>query len=502
MRMKALSGKLVLPLLLLVALDASGAAVGLVDAIKSGDKAAIRTLLQQRVDVNASEPDGTTALHWAARVNDLQTAESLIRARANIKATNRYGVTPLYLASINGNAAMIELLLKSGADPNAALAEGETALMTASRTGKVDAVKVLLARGADINAKEKERGQSALMWAAAEGNADVIRLLIANGADKAARSNGGFTAFLFAAREGRIAAAKAFLEAGVSINESLTPRAGGGGGRGGGGGGGGRGGGATEPTATPAVPATPNAFLLAAANAHYELASFLLDAGADPNHAPQGFTALHQVSWVRKVGVGDNDPAPPGSGNIGSLDFVRKLAAKGANLNARVSRRPQMGTTTLNSIGATPFLLAARTKDVELMRVLAELGANPLLTNDDGTTPLMVAAGIGTSSPQEDPGIEPEVLASVKLALELGGDINAIDKNGETAMHGAAYKHVPSVVRFLAEKGAKMEVWNQPNKRGWTPLRIVEGIPVGMNIAGDAATRAAIREVMAKANAR
>ena len=158
-----------------------------------------------------------------------------------------------------------------------------------------------------------------------------------------------------------------------------------------------------------------------------------------------------------------------------------------------------MGTTTLNSIGATPFLLAARTKDVELMRVLAELGADPLLTNDDGTTPLMVAAGIGTSSPQEDPGIEPEVLASVKLALELGGDINAVDKNGETAMHGAAYKHVPSVVHFLAEKGAKMDVWNQPNKKGWTPLRIVEGIPVGMNIAGDAATRAALREVMTAA---
>jgi ankyrin repeat protein len=334
------------------------------------------------------------------------------------------------------------------------------------------------------------------MWAAAEGNADVIRLLIASGADLNIRSNGGFTAFLFAAREGRIPAAKAFLEAGASINESLTPRAGGGG-RGGGGGGGARGGGAE--TATPAVPATPNVFLLAAANAHYELAAFLLDAGADPNVAPQGFTALHQVSWVRKVGVGDNDPAPPGSGNMSSLEFVRKLAAKGANLNARVARRPQMGTTTLNSIGATPFLLAARTKDVELMRVLAELGANPLLTNEDGTTPLMVAAGIGTSSPQEDPGIEPEVLASVKLALELGGDVNAVDKNGETAMHGAAYKHVPSVVRYLAEKGAKMEVWNQPNKRGWTPLRIVEGIPVGMNIAGDAATRVAIREIMAAA---
>ena len=461
--------------------------VPLVDAVKNGDKSAIRALLQQRVDVNGREPDGTTALHWAARVNDLQTAELLIRAGANVKAANRYGVTALHLACINGNASFIEALLKAGADPNSALPEGETALMIAAKTGRADAVKVLLAGGADVNAKESWRGQTALMWAAAEGHADVIRALIAGRADLNAKSTGGFSAFLFAVREGKIDAVKALLASGANLNESLPRR----GGRGGGGGGNA----ATNANAN-AVPDTANAFLLAAANAHYELASFLLDAGADPNAAPQGFTALHQVSWVRKTGIGDNGPAPPGSGNMSSLEFVRKLAARGADLNARVTRRPSMGTTTLNSIGATPFLLAARTKDVDLMRLLAELGADPLLTNVDGTTPLMVAAGIGTSSPQEDPGIEPEVLASVKLALELGGDINAVDKNGETAMHGAAYKHVPSVVRFLASQGAKVEIWNKPNQRGWTPMRIVEGIPVGMNIAGDAATRAAIREVL------
>jgi ankyrin repeat protein len=158
-----------------------------------------------------------------------------------------------------------------------------------------------------------------------------------------------------------------------------------------------------------------------------------------------------------------------------------------------------MGTTSLNTIGATPLLLAARTADVDLMRVLAELGADPKLTNDDGTTLLMVAAGVGTNSPGEDPGTETEVMEAVKLALQLGGDVNAVDKNGETAMHGAAYKHVPTVVHYLTEKGAKVDVWNHPNKRGWTPMRIVEGIPVGMNIAGDAATRAALREVMTAA---
>jgi ankyrin repeat protein len=222
----------------------------------------------------------------------------------------------------------------------------------------------------------------------------------------------------------------------------------------------------------------------------------LLDAGSDPNAAPQGWTALHQVTWIHKVGVGDNGPAPQGSGKMGTVEFVRKLVATGANLNARVTRRPPLGTTTLNAVGATPFMLAARTKDVELMRLFAELGANPLLTNDDGTTPLMVAAGIGTSSPLEDPGNEQEVLEAVKLALKLGGDINAVDKKGETAMHGAAYKHVPSVVSYLADNGAKVAIWNKENERGWTPLRIVEGIPVGMNIAGHAETRAIIRKLM------
>ena len=261
------------------------------------------------------------------------------------------------------------------------------------------------------------------------------------------------------------------LNAGADLNDSLPARS------------------AARPALRPRAPAPPspevglNAFLLAAANAHYELAAWLLDRGADPNAAPQGWTALHQVSWVRKAGIsGSNNPAPEGSGNMDSLEFVRKLVAKGAALNARVTKRPGMGVTTLNSIGATPFLLAARTADAELMRLLAELGADPLLPNEDNTTPLMVAAGVGTQSPGEDPGTEPEVLEAVKVALELGNDLNAVDKNGETAMHGAAYKHVPSVVRFLAEKGARIEVWNQPNKKGWTPLKIAEGVQRGMNI--------------------
>src|SRR6267142_2033606 len=463
------------------------AQVRLVDAAKKADKAAVRALLQQRLDVNAAEPDGTTALHWAARLDDLETADVLIRGGANVKAANRYGVTPLSLACINGNAALIEMLLKAGADPNSASPEGETALMTAARTGKLDAVKVLLARGADVNVKESWRGQTALMWAAAEGHPDVIRALIERGADIQVRSKGGFTPFLFAAREGQIGAARALLDAGAGMNESLpvnTRR---------------RAGLADGTAEIPEVGL--NGFMLASGNAHYELAAMLLEAGADPNSAPQGWTALHQVSWVRKAGIGgSNNPAPPGSGNMDSLTFVRKLVEHGAKPNARVTKRPNMGVTGLNSIGATPFLLAARTADFELMRLLAQLGADPLLTNDDGSTPLMVAAGLGTSSPGEDPGTEPEILEAVKVALEFGNDINAVDKNGETAMHGAVYKHAPSAAQYLAEHGAKIEVWNRQDKKGYTPLRIAQGIQRGMNIVGHAPSEAVIRKLMESAN--
>jgi ankyrin repeat protein len=465
----------------LVGVGISSAQGRLIDAIRANDVGAVRTLLDARADVNAVQPDGTTALHWAVERDAIEIVQLLIRAGANVKATNRYGATPLWLASLNGNAATIGVLLEAGADPSAASDEGETALMVAARTGKIDAVNLLLARGADPNVKEQWRGQTALMWAAAEGYAPVIETLVARGADVSARSNGGFTAILFAAREGRIAAVDALIKAGADMSDSLPIRK-------------------RAPQNAPPPPPDPgpNAFLLAAANAHYELAAWLLDRGTDPNAAPQGFTALHQVSWVRKAGIaGSNNPAPQGSGTMDSLAFVRKLVAKGATLDTRVTKKPNMGVTTLNSIGATPFLLAARTADAPLMKLLAELGANPLLTNDDGSTPLMVAAGLGTNSPGEDPGTEPEVLDAVKVALDLGNDLNVVDKNGETAMHGAAYKHVPTVVHYLADKGARADVWNRPNGKGWTPLKIAEGVQRGMNIVSSPVTATAIRQVLA-----
>ena len=464
---------------------AEAADARLVDAVKRADAATVRALLAERIDPDAPQADGSTPLHWAVHRDQVDIAALLIAAGANVTAANRYGVQPLSLACTNGNPATAALLLDAGADPNAALAEGETALMTAARTGEADVVDLLLSRGADINAAETWRGQTALMWAAAEGHTAVVAALLAAGADVGAASQRRFTALLFAAREGEIEAAELLLDAGASLADSLAVN--------------------SQRTAggvemTRASEDGLNAFLLAAGSAHYELAAMLLERGADPNAAPRGWTALHQVSWVRKAGdSGSNNPAPEGSGGMDSLEFVRLLASRGADLNARVTLRPPAGITRLNMIGGTPFLLAARTADAGLMRLLAELGADPLLPNEDDTTPLMVAAGVGTSSPGEDPGAEPEVLEAVQAALELGADLDAVDANGETAMHGAAYKHVPSVVEFLAEQGARIEVWNRENSRGWTPLKIVEGVQRGMNIISSPDTEAAVRAVMARA---
>ncbi len=456
----------------------------LAEAAKRTDRAAIRELLKQRLDPNTAQVDGTTALHWAANRDDVETAELLVHAGANVKAANRYGVTPLSLACVNGNATMVKLLLKAGADANAALPGGETALMTAARTGRVDAVKALLEAGAAVDAKEERRKQTALMWAAAEGHAPVVKALMTAGANLNYRLESGFTPFLFAVREGRIDAAKALLEAGADVNDSIK-------------------------TSLPSgrrliygglARAGTSALVLAVANAHYQLASELLDAGANPDDVGAGYAALHTVTWVRKPGGGDNDPAPYGSGNMSSLDFVRKLKAKGADLNIRMTRKVNVGLTSLNTTGATAFLLAARTGDAELMRLLASLGADPLIPNADNTTPLMAAAGIGTRSPGEDAGADAEVVEAIKVALELGNDINAVDNNGETAMHGAAYKNVAEAVELLHAKGAKIDIWNRKNNFGWTPLYIAEGYRFG-NFKPSPPTIDALRKIMTAAGA-
>ena len=372
---------------------------------------------------------------------------------------------------------MVELLLKAGADPNAALPGGETPLMTASRTGKVEAVRALLAKGANIEAKEA-RGQTAIVWAAAEGNVEAAEELIKAGANFKIRLNSGFTPYLIAVREGQLRMVRALLKAGVDVNETISSSSGG------------RFGGGSK-----AVRAGESALHIAVSNAHYELASFLLDAGADPNASGPGYTALHVIPSVRKPGGGDNDPAPDGSGTMTSLEIVKKLVAKGANIDARMTRKVNFGLTALNTAGATPFCLAARSADAELMRFLAALGADPKIPTADGATPLIVAAGLGTRSPGEDAGTDSEVVEAVAAAIDLGNDPNAVDKNGETPMHGAAYKNVGDAVRYLASHGAKPEVWNQPNKQGWTPLTIAQGYRFG-NYKPSPPTVAAFLEVM------
>jgi ankyrin repeat protein len=453
----------------------SAADAPLADAAEKADWPRVRSLLQARADVKAAQVDGMTALHWAAYHDDLETAKLLLAAGASAKAANRYGVTPLSLACTNGNADLVRALLAAGADPNTTLRGGETALMTAARTGRAGPVKALLDAGAKVDATDR-KGQTALMWAADEGHAAVVELLIGAGADVRARLKSGFTPLLFAAREGRIEAVRALLKAGVDPNEAIqtTDRVGGYGAKNG-----------------------VSALTLAVENGHFELALELVKAGANPNDQRSGFTPLHTLTWVRKPNRGDDpdgQPPPTGSGNLTSLQFARQLVAHGADVNARLEKGPS-GRGRLNLTGATPFLMASKTADLPYLRLLVELGADPRIPNKDGCTPLMAAAGIGTLAPDEEAGTEPEALAAAGYLLSLGADVNAVDQNGETAMHGAAYKSLPKMVQFLADKGAKIEIWNRKDKYGWTPLLLAEGFRPG-NFKPSAETIEAIHRVM------
>jgi ankyrin repeat protein len=437
----------------------------LADAVERRDQAAIRALLQTGVDVNAAQVDGTTALHWAAYNDDAETVALLLRAKANVNAVNRYGVPPLAPACTNGNAAIVKLLLEAGADANTTMNGGETVLMLAARSGNVEAVKALLARGARHDARERHR-QTALMWAAAEGNTEVVRALMDAGADIKATLDSGFTPFFLAVREGRLDTVRAFLAAGIDVNAPLprpenAPRS------------------AAASYIRPVDRGT-SPLLLAVQNGHFELAIALVDAGADPNDARSGFTPLHTIAWVRKPDSSDNsDPAPAtGAGRLTSLEFVREIVKRGANVNSRLPKgAPRQPNTSsrIESDGATPFLFAADRSDVPLMRLLVELGADPLLPNFNNTTPLMAAAGLGTTEPLEEAGEESEALEAVNMLLDHGADINAVNNDGDTAMHGAAYNIYPRVVELLAKRGADPQIWSKPNRFGRTPLFLAEG---------------------------
>jgi ankyrin repeat protein len=440
----------------------------LVDAARRGDRRAVKVLLQKSADVGTTAPDGTTALHWAAENDDREMAEMLLRAGASATAINRYGVQPIALAAVNGNAAMLDLLLKAGASPNATLPEGETTLMTAARSGRPDAVKLLIDRGANVNARDASRGQTALMWAAARNNADAVRLLVKAGADLNARTSNtakatgrrsesgntfsspaptGFTPLLFAVRAGAIDAVDALLQGGANVNDTLSDG--------------------------------ESALVVATANAHWQLADVLLDHGADPNLAGAGWNALHQAVRERRPNIGFGTPGPVPTGTLDSINVISKMIAKGVKLNARMSKNGMKDgqRNRLNRLGSTAFFLAAKNTDSEVMRVLAKAGADATIPNADGTTPLMVAAGLAIWNPGEDGGSlagqENEVLEAVKICVEFGNDVNAANQYGETALQGAAFRGVNEVVQFLADKGAKLDA---RDSRGWTALAIANGL--------------------------
>jgi uncharacterized protein len=446
---------------------AFAASPSLVDAVRRGDAVAVRTLLGSKsVDVNAPAADGSTALEWAVQREDAKMVDALIRAGANVRAANAFGVQPVAIAAEKGDAEVLRRLLSAGADPNAGLSAGETALMTAARTGTAAPIQLLLEHGAKVDARDA-RGQTALMWAAARNNADAIRVLVKAGADIGVRTNNpprgraaettifnspaptGFTAFLFAVRAGGLAATRALLDAGADVNDTLSDG--------------------------------ESALVVATANAHWELASFLLDHGADANLAGAGWNALHQAVHSRRPNLGYT-PGPVASGTLDSIEVVKKLIARGVNLNARMTKNGMKDgqRNRVNRLGATAFFLAAKNTDFEVMKILADAGADARIPSADGTTPLMVAAGLAMWYVGEDAGSlagqEDEVLDAVKLCVALGNDVNAANLAKETPMHGAAFRGVNTVVEFLLEKGAQLD---PRDSRGWTPFTVATGISYG-----------------------
>ena len=460
----------------------------LADAAERADAPAVRQLLAAGADANHPQPDGTTPLHWAVHHDDASLVAALLRAGARPNALNRFGVPPLAQACTQGSAAVVQLLLAAGADPHATLKGGETMLMLASRAGNLAAVQALLARDARPEARER-LGQTALMWAAAEGHAPVVRALLAAGASPLPTTDSGYPPLYFAIRHGHLETVRLLLPAAtaraiIARPEPSTRQSAG-----------------AQRAARNRPPLTP--LSLAVQNGHFELAIALVDAGADPNDLRSGLSALHALPGVRKPDASDmSDPAPvTGQGRLTSLEFVRQLVARGANVNLRLPPGAPKQPATSSSVaspGATPLLFAADRADLPLLRLLLSLGADPLLPNAEGTTPLLAAAGVGTNEPQEEAGEESEAVEAVKLLLDRGADLNTVDHNGDTAMHGAAYAISPLVVKLLAERGADPQVWKNPNKAGGTPLYIAEGYTSRLP-RPDAATIAAVTELMQKA---
>ena len=488
--------------LTLAAPFARGAEPALLDAVRAGNASRVAALLAETRDVDAAAADGSTALLTAVELGNAAIAELLLEAGARVDAANAHNFAPLSVAAGNGDARLVATLLEHGAHADELSGEGQTALMLAARNGRPEAVQLLLDAGANVHAIEPFRGQTALMWAAGAGNAEAASLLLAHGARTEEKSNAGFTALLFAVRGAQLEALRVLIERGADVN-------------------------AVAPDGTSALG-------MAVVNAYYEVASVLLEHGADPNLPDPRGSALHTLAWLRKPGAtgnaavgGEAEAVPVPVGRVTSLTLARELLAHGANPNARVAwdehrfskvggtaRNPpdiQLGRHLLTYVGATPFYVAAKNGDAALMRVLAEGGADPTLTNEFGITPLMVASGLDYwegEAPGPHNGVsEAERLEAVKLAVALGNDVNAradfgdypmtgdpahtllyyphnIDEllelgvgdprwDGCTALHGSIIANQPSITQYLIEQGANPEARND---LGWTPLMMSRGV--------------------------
>ncbi len=459
------------------------------EAAQRDDRAAIRSLIQQKADVNGPLVDGSTALHWAVEADDLEMVELLLHAGANPKAQDRYGFTPLYFACSNGNAPVIRKLLEAGADPNAGDAQKETALMTAARTGSVESLKALLQNGAAVNAKDAATGQTALMWAVRSNHAAEVQLLVEYGAEVNARTRvgkapavrppgagggshgvgivrsgwpdrgfqdatpGGMNALLYAARDGRLDSVTALVAAKADVNQAdangITP------------------------------------MLMAITNSHLDVAKFLLEKGANPNGTDWwGRAPVWAAIEMRDRDYGRNNEHE--IDRDAAFQLIQMLVDRGANVNARTKEVPPIRrfVTPLGDLswvdftGQTPFLRAALAGDIQVMRLLLSKGADPNIATEAGTTALMAAAGVNWMTGQTYTESNAALMEAVKLCMEKGGDVNATNSMGVTAVIGAANRGSDDIIEFLVKNGARLDV---KDKEGRTPLVWAQGVFLATN---------------------
>ena len=440
----------------------------LVDAARRNDSQGALAELRSGADVNVASADGTTALHWAVHNDDVELVKRLLDAGANANASNQFGATPLTEAAVVGNAEVVERLVAAGADVNARGKDGQTPLMVMARGGGVDAARVLIEHGADVNAQEEWRQQTALIWAAAQNQPEMVKLLVEHGADPDARSDtptwdrqvsgekrrlfrpfGGLTALLYAAREGCVECARALVEGGADIDLSgyrgITP------------------------------------VMMALDNYHFDLAAYLVEAGASLNVWDWWGRSPLYVAIDMHTLKGGGRPDQPSTDATTGLQVAAMMLDKGANPNLQIKLLPPLrergkdrGCDSLLGVGATAVLRAAKTFDVDSLKLLVAHGARLDLPNENGVTPLMAAAGYGSvecdirayGMPRyASDDVQKRSIEALSVLLDAGADINAVTTGGgrgkgpgQTALFGAAFWGWDEVVTFLVEKGAKIDL--------------------------------------------